>query len=61
MTIATDCLKYCKDLDNGILLSLKSDLEHITENKEIYTLIPDLRTLKHYVTKELYVRGLIRE
>jgi hypothetical protein len=61
MTIATDCLKYCKDLDNRVLVELKCELEHITENKEIYTLIPDLRTLKHYVTKELYARGLIKE
>lgn len=59
MTIATDCLKYCKDLENTVLVDLKDNLEHVTENKDIYTLIPDLRTLKHYVTKELYARGLM--
>lgn len=61
MTISTDCLKYCKNLDNRVLIDLKCKLEHITENRDIYTLIPDLRTLKHYVIKELYVRGLINK
>lgn len=58
MSKATECNKYCSDLDNTELLYLKEHLNHITEEKRIYGLMPDLRVLKSYVVKEVYKRGL---
>ena len=59
MSKSTECLKYCKKLDDYLLRNLKDDLEHMTVNKDIYILLPDLRVLKQYVIKELYARVLI--
>lgn len=61
MSKATECNKYCDDLDNSELIYLKEQLDHITEQKKIYALMPDLRILKSYVIRELYARGLMKD